>query len=511
MEHAEPQSPEELRRERARRKRARARGARKRGERGVALIMVLTALTLLFILSQQTREDVEVYSRAAAASRDQVIAYYQAKSGINLARLLLHSEPTIRRALTPVLAPMMMLMGRGMALPQIPIWEQADLLLGVFRNRDGAQSFGQAVGVDFSSARNVSALSGLQPIVIADEDAKINVNGFERGAGVRQRVAVQLYGLVRNPALDDFFSQPDLDNQRTDREALVQAIIDFADPDVDAFDVRALTTSDRTGTGGQGQEDTFYSTLNPPYLRRNAPYDSVNELRLVRGLNDDALWQRIIDPDPNDPRRRNVTVWGQGLVNVNTANAQTMLAVICASAPAASQCTDAAEAAMFISGISMIQTFTLGMGIPLFSNPRGFVDTIQGRPPFGQLLSTLGVRPFVLTAASALEGSVSTESKVFSLYAEALVGLARVRLTAVLDMRAQPNIPGTFLRAVSGGREAAAQNNTMPSTATQPTPGAPPGATPGATPGAPGAPGATPGATVTTTAAGGTIIYWRED
>src|SRR5262249_41179456 len=154
----------------------------------------LTALTLLFILSQQTREDVEVYSRAAAASRDQVIAHYQARSGVNLARLLLHSEPTIRRALTPVLGPMMALMGRGLALPQIPIWEQPDLLLGAFRNREGAQSFGQAVGVDFSNARNLSALSGLQPIVIADEDAKINVNGFERGAGVRQRVAVQLYG-----------------------------------------------------------------------------------------------------------------------------------------------------------------------------------------------------------------------------------------------------------------------------------------------------------------------------
>src|SRR5450432_2419197 len=100
------------------RRRARARRLRRRGERGVALLLVLTSLALLFVLAQQARDDVLVYSTAAAVERDRVVAYYQAKSQINLARLLLHAEPAIRRALTPILGPILALMGRGLQVPQ---------------------------------------------------------------------------------------------------------------------------------------------------------------------------------------------------------------------------------------------------------------------------------------------------------------------------------------------------------------------------------------------------------
>jgi hypothetical protein len=65
---------------------------------------------------------------------------------------------------------------------------------------------------------------------------------------------------------------------------------------------------------------------------------------------------------------------------------------------------------------------------------------------------------------------------VFSVMAEASVGAAHVRLHAVIDMRAQPALPSTFLRA-SGV------------TLTQ---------TPGGTPGV-------------VSSQGGTIIYWREE
>jgi hypothetical protein len=137
----------------------------------------------------------------------------------------------------------------------------------------------------------------------------------------------------------------------------------------------------------------------------------------------------------------------------------------------------------FMTGITMIQAFTLSMGIPLFSNARGFVDTIQGRPPMGPMLTALGVLPFAVTGPQ-LEQSITTESKVFSIFAEASVGNAHVRLHAVVDMRAQPPIPGIFFAAAQGGREA--QQNTAVVATTQGTP-------------------------ATVNAAGGTIIYWRED
>ncbi|MBK6535210.1 MAG: hypothetical protein IPF99_38500 [Deltaproteobacteria bacterium] len=168
---------------------------------------------------------------------------------------------------------------------------------------------------------------------------------------------------------------------------------------------------------------------------------------MIRGLGDDDLWHAVVDPDPANPRRRTLTVWGQGAVNVNTANAQTLLALVCAYSPDAPQCQDLSQASAFITTITMVQALTLSMGIPLFSSPSNFVGTLQGRPPLGTMLTQLGMRPFVVRDVSGLERSVTVESKVFSVYAEAQVGAAHVRVHAVIDMRPQPELPSTFMRA----------------------------------------------------------------
>jgi general secretion pathway protein K len=304
---------------------------------------------------------------------------------------------------------------------------------------------------------------------------------------IERRVAQQLLGLLANPRLDLLFSERDADGQYTDRIALVGALVDYGDSDVNQFDVQSLLSTSASGGSAGSSEDSFYSNLHPPYLRRNAPFDSVEELRMVRGLNSDDLWSAIVDPDPGNPRRRTLTVWGQGLVNVNTANAQTLLALICAFSPASRQCTDVTASSQFISSVTMLQAFTLGMGIPLFTTPHQFVDTIQGRAPMGPMLTALGMQPFTLADAGALERAVTTESKVFSIFAEASVGQAHARIHAVVDMRAQPPVPTMFQQAMStgiGGRAATAD------TAVVQTAG---------------------GNLATVSSAGGVVVYWREE
>lgn len=446
-------------------------------QRGVALLMVLAAVSLLYVLAEQSRSEVEVYSLSAFAARDQLIAEYQAKSAVNLSRVVLHAEPTIRRAIAPILTPLMALMGRGLsAPPQIPIWEQADLIIGPFRGAEGGSSLGQLANVNFDEAKNLGGLTGLDSVRIIDEDSKINVNSLVRSSVAAIFTARQFQGLVANPELNPFFTERDSDGQFTDRPVLFGAIVDFVDWDDNAFDVNLLNTN-AAQTGSTGSEDGFfYNSLRPSYRRRNAPLDSVEELRLIRGLADDDLWSRIIDPDPGNPTRRTVTVWGQGGVNVNTANAQTLLALICAFAVQAPQCNDATQASQFITSITMVQALTLSMGIPLFNSPQGFVATLQGRPPLGPMLQQLGLQPFTIPDSGALERNIAVESKVFSVYAEATVGTAHTRVHAVIDMRAQPALPSTFLRA-SGA--------TLAPTGT--------------------------GSLGVVAAGGGTIIHWRED
>lgn len=445
-------------------------------ERGVAMIMVLAAVSLLYVMAEQIRDDVATYSLAAAVGRDQLIAEYQAKSAVNLARVLLHSEPTIRRAITPVLTPLMAMMGRGFAAPpQIPIWEQGDLILGPFRSREGGQMLSDLAGLDSGGGKNLGGLTGLSPVVICDEDAKINVNSAVRSSVQQILLGRQLAGLSANPRLTPYFEQRDSDEQFTDRQVFIAGVIDYIDFDETAFDAQSLLRTNAQAAS-TAPEDSFFTQLRPTYRRRNAPLDSVQEMRMLRGLGDDDLWNAMIDPDPSDPRRRTLTVWGQGAVNVNTANAQTLLALICAYSPDAPQCTDPSQASSFITTITMVQSLTLSMGIPLFNSAQNFVATIQGRPPLGPMLQTLGLQPFVVRNPGELERSVTTESKVFSVMAESSVGAAHVRLHAVVDMRPQPALPSTFLRA---------SGVTLTQTGT--------------------------GAPAVVSSQGGTIIYWREE
>ena len=64
---------------------------------------------------------------SALAARDAVVAEYAAKSAVNLSRLLIAAEPTIRRSLSLVFA----LVGGPR---QVPVWEYADRILGAFND-----------------------------------------------------------------------------------------------------------------------------------------------------------------------------------------------------------------------------------------------------------------------------------------------------------------------------------------------------------------------------------------
>lgn len=468
-----PATPKPPRRRRAPRRRG-LRG--RRDQAGVALIMVLAAIALMFVMAEQTRDEVEVYSLSAAVARDQLIAEAQARSAVNLARVVLNSEPIIRRIIAPILTPLMAMMGRGLAAPpQIPVWEQADLIIGPFRSQEGASALGDLARVSFDSAKNLGGLTGLAPVVIIDEDSRINVNGAVRSSVAQILLAKQLQGLVFNPGLNGFFEGRDADGQFTDRPTLISNVVDYIDFDETAFDAQSLLATTATAASS-GAEDSFYQRLRPPGRRRNAPLDSIDELRMIRGFGDDDLWHAVVDPDPANPRRRTLTVWGQGAVNVNTANAQTLLALVCAYAPDAPQCQDLTQASVFITTITMVQGLTLSMGIPLFSSPSQFVATVQGRPPLGTMLTQLGMQPFVVRDVAGLERSVTVESKVFSVYAEAEVGAAHVRVHAVIDMRPQPELPSTFMRAAGMNIAATAS-----------------------------------GGLGVSQAPGGTVIYWRED
>jgi hypothetical protein len=129
---------------------------------------------------------------------------------------------------------------------------------------------------------------------------------------------------------------------------------------------------------------------------------------------------------------------------VNTANAQTLAALICGGTkPPAKLCTDVEEAAKFFMLVTMVRGMTAGA--PLFSSPKGFIDSLKHKSMMGQLLQTFGLERIQFFSESEAMKAISTESKVFSMISTGVVKAGkretRVRVHAVVDYRGAPAPP----------------------------------------------------------------------
>lgn len=433
----------------------RARRRRLGRERGVALLLVLGALTILTVMLTESQDESSADFASALATRDQLVAEYAAKSGVNLSRLLIAAEPTIRKAVSPILGLLF-----GGTVPQLPVWDHAPRVLGAFNDKEGAEGFASLAGLDIANGKNLGLDGAGFDIEIIDEDSKIDLNAPARGDSFsKARLGSQLAGLMAGPQYDPLFSSRDADGQHSDRQAICGAIIDFIDPDQDAdqsFCDPTSMTAQQTGA-----EDGFYQSLPRPYERKNAALDSFEELHRVRGMSED-FWSTFIDPDPDDPSKRTVTVWGTGTVNVNTANPQTLYALVCSNVDPTNtpMCHDPNEAAKFLGAFAMVRAFT--RGAPLFGSPDLFITSMQGKGLFGPVLAALGMMPVVFKSNDVLKKQMGTESKVFSIYATGRVKsgsrITHSKIHAVVDFRAAP-APGVDMRSLES--MAAAQNALM--------------------------------------------------
>jgi hypothetical protein len=205
--------------------------------------------------------------------------------------------------------------------------------------------FGTNVGVDLSTGKNIGIPgNGYFEATIIDEDSKININ-TSAGANPPIQLMLQLGTMFAQPQYVPLFEARDADDQFSDAADPLRRDHRLGRPDEN------LTNCADPKKPAAGSEDNIYQMLGLDYVRKNAPYDSLEELRLIRGMDDDR-WATFVDPDPNDPHKRLVTVWGQDIsqnpININTASPQNLLGhrllVATADTPI---CSDPLQAANF--------------------------------------------------------------------------------------------------------------------------------------------------------------------
>jgi general secretion pathway protein K len=252
------------------------------GESGVALLVTISALSLLIALVANFSYGTTVDVSQAANARDELRAHYLARSAMELSRLLIKIQ---LKFVEPIMATAQKMLadmaGQDLGI-SLRVTDYTGPLLGFFSgNKTDVDMLGNMVGIDTSQAKGLKVVPGTMTAEVTNEDGKIDINCGGGPAPIRSRQVVVfrlLSALTMSPRYDLLFSTPDADGRFVDRVDLARALIDWSDGDEQMFSIDA---------NAAGPEDYRYDQRADPYLAHNNYYDTVGETGLVRGMNAD--------------------------------------------------------------------------------------------------------------------------------------------------------------------------------------------------------------------------------
>ena len=303
---------------RPRRRARRAGGIRSR--RGVALILVLTTVAILTSIAVDFGYQSRVSLRLTENARDELRAYYLARSAVNLSRLLLHFQKQVDQ-LGGQLGPLLSSFLGGQAAPTgaapglpaaaapannlgIRLWEILPInsnamsaLLGggdlsALAPADGDR-YGQPAPrdetrrpqIDGPPLHSFGSFEGAFNAKIIDENSRINVRGLDGLGATPMATLTQLRAMMNDPKYDFIFDEDDANRDRVRRDDVILAMKDWVDLDETGS---ALDPSNPANpfVNGFSDENSAYDRYVPRYKAKNAPLDSLEELYMVRGVND---------------------------------------------------------------------------------------------------------------------------------------------------------------------------------------------------------------------------------
>jgi general secretion pathway protein K len=298
-------------RRRARKGRAAGMGSR----RGVALVLVLTTVAILTSIAVDFGYQSRISLRLTENARDELRAYYLARSAVNLSRLLLHFQKQVDQLggqLGPVLSNVLGRIGGGPggapnAQPAgannlgIRLWEILPIdsnamsaLLGGGDLSAAIATPGRSEAGPYEARRPqiegpplhaFGSFQGAFSAQIVDENSRINVRGLDGLSLMPLAALTQLRAMMNDPKYDFIFDEEDANRDRVRRDDVILAMKDWIDIDETGT---AIDPSNPTNpfVSGFSDENSAYDRYTPRYKAKNAPLDSLEELYMVRGVND---------------------------------------------------------------------------------------------------------------------------------------------------------------------------------------------------------------------------------
>ncbi|MBZ4417120.1 general secretion pathway protein GspK [Myxococcus sp. RHSTA-1-4] len=318
---------------------------RERRSRGVALIIAIVSIAILTVVATEFAYNSRVDLQLAANQRDEVRAYYMARSGIAMSRLLLRFQKQVDQ--TPIPNPMDLLkqfmpqqaqQGQQTAQPStlnLQLYKMArvdcHMLRGLVKSEEGGGEGGETAplkaaeddenfkmddGEQDPASREVAAqmtkrsfggFEGCFLATISDEEEKLNVHRLIAGAGDQLPTAQRMLDMMNDKRFEFLWERDDANKVRSTPQDVLLAIKDWADDDETGS---AINPADPVNPmpSGFSDEGAPYSRYEPSYEPKNARFDSLDELYRVHGVNDQfmAAFRDRLTVYPDINRRPNI-------------------------------------------------------------------------------------------------------------------------------------------------------------------------------------------------------------
>ena len=239
--------------------------SKKAKQKGVALIISIMVISMMFIFMSDIIVNSAVSTRLALATRDNIKAEYLNKSGKNLALLLLTGDLMFD----------VMMFQQTQQKPSDGPGDFWGLFNGIPMGGGSAEllaasmeSFNLNRVNDSKVIDTLKDFDGQFVLEITDEQNKININNcsFRKGECLNL-----IKGLMSCPAEKEFLSK-----KKVTAEELAANVRDWID------DGSSVTEGSSFSSESDG-----YSDREPSVSPKNAPFDSLEELKTVAGWDDD--------------------------------------------------------------------------------------------------------------------------------------------------------------------------------------------------------------------------------
>ncbi len=246
----------------------------KQGQSGIALLIAIMTIMLMVALVADMIVTSSVSIQMAVASRDRIRAEYNAKSGFNLALFILSMswgyDLFMAGPSSPMKKPLSDDSSSLWALTnKLPPFGSTALEMLKTMKSDDDDPFKLRSLMSEQVAETMKLFDSSFSAKISDEAAKVNINACY--AGRCQDTINMLTALFSCPAEKAF-----LESKNLKPEEMAYRIRDYISS--------VAETSPESGFSDKNQP---YMDKTPPYSIKGLPFDTVDELKLVAGWDDD--------------------------------------------------------------------------------------------------------------------------------------------------------------------------------------------------------------------------------